>query len=140
MNPNEIEYVISSGNVFADICLPDAEEQLTKARLSWFIRQAFDSLKLKQAELAKLLHVDQPKISALANNDVDRFSVQRLMEFVSALGYDVTIDIRKGRSRSLMRIPVIAEHQRTAPKVVTRREARKRASKRTPRPARKRAA
>src|SRR3954466_15649852 len=70
----------SSGNVFADLGLPNAEEEHTKGRLAVMLLNIFDALDVSQKELAKRLGTDQPKISALKHNKLDGFSVQRLLE------------------------------------------------------------
>jgi predicted XRE-type DNA-binding protein len=101
--------VPSSGNVFADLGLPNAEEKQTKVRLTAAINQIIDSRKLSQIAAARRLKVNQPKISALANYQVDGFSVERLMNLLTALDRDVDIVIRrKPRSRKAGRIAVSA--------------------------------
>jgi predicted XRE-type DNA-binding protein len=105
---------VSSGNVFADLGLADAEEFGTKLRLSVVINTILEERKLSQAEAAKALGVNQPKISALQHYKLEGFSVERLMHFVTALKHDVVIEIRpraeaKGTARiSIMRIGKIA--------------------------------
>src|SRR5437016_857296 len=93
------DVVQSSGNVYADLGLPQAEERQTKVRLAVAINQIIYSSSLSQMAAAELLDVNQPKISALANYRLDGFSVERLMHFLNALGRDVEIVIRKPRSR-----------------------------------------
>ena len=88
----------SSGNVFADLGLPDAEEKQTKIRLTVAINQIIETMRLSQTGAAKLLHINQPKISALVNYRLSGFSVERLINFLNALGRDVEIVIRKPRS------------------------------------------
>ena len=105
---NRIEVVSSSGNVFADLGLPRAEEKQTKVRLAVAINQIIDDKSMSQAMAAQLLDINQPKISALANYRLDGFSVERLMHFLNALGRDVEIIIRKPRSRRAARIHVRA--------------------------------
>jgi predicted XRE-type DNA-binding protein len=97
-----IERVIpSSGNVFADMGLPDAPELDTKARLGAAICNIVESRRLSQAEVAEVLGVNQPKVSALLHYKLDGFSVERLMRFLVVLGQDVEILVRaKPRSRS----------------------------------------
>jgi predicted XRE-type DNA-binding protein len=93
--------VPSSGNVFADMGLPDAAELDTKARLGAAIHQIVDQQRLSQIELAAILGVNQPKISALLHYKLEGFSVERLMRFLVALGLDVEIIVKaKPRSRS----------------------------------------
>ena len=90
----------SSGNVFADLRLPDADEKLTKVRLAVAINKILEQKRLRQAAAAKLLNLNQPKISALANYRLEGFSVERLLRFLNALDRDVQIIIRpKPRSK-----------------------------------------
>jgi len=99
----------SSGNDFADLGIADAEERQTKVRLALAINQVLDQRRLPQAEAARRLGINQPKISALSNYRLEGFSVERLMHFLSALGRDVEIVIRrKPRSRRVARIFVTA--------------------------------
>lgn len=100
--------VRSSGNVFADLGLRDADEKQTKVRLAVAINQIIEEARLSQAGAAQVLGINQPKISALANYRLDGFSVERLMHFLNALGRDVEIVIRKSRLRRTARILVTA--------------------------------
>lgn len=99
--------VPGSGNVFADLGLRDAEEKQTRVRLAVAINQIIQSRLLSQSAAARLLEVNQPKISALTNYRLDGFSVERLLRFLNALDRDVEIIIRKKpRSRRTARISV----------------------------------
>jgi predicted XRE-type DNA-binding protein len=103
------EIVRGSGNVFADLGYPDAEERQTKLRLALALNTILDQRKLNQADAATRLGVNQPKVSALRNYKLEGFSVERLMTLLTALGRDVDIVIRKKpRSRGAARISVIA--------------------------------
>ncbi len=86
--------VASSGNVFADLGLPNAGELDTKVRLVVAINQALAARKLTQASAAALLGINQPKVSALKNFKLDGFSVERLMGYLTALGSDIEIRVR----------------------------------------------
>lgn len=98
-----------SGNVFADLGFPDAGERQTKLRLALTINQLIADRKLKQAEAARLLGINQPKVSALAHYRLDGFSVERLMTFLTALDCDVEIRVkRRGRARRPGRVTVLA--------------------------------
>ena len=97
-----------SGNVFADLNLPNAQEKQTKVRLAVTINQIIELGKLSQTAAAQILQVNQPKISALANYCVDGFSVERLMNFLNALGQDVEIVIRKAPGKRTPKIRVTA--------------------------------
>ncbi len=97
----ELEVVQSSGNVFADIGLPDAAELDTKARLCATINAIAARRALTQTALAALLGINQPKVSALQHFKLEGFSVERLMGFLVALGHDVEIVVKaKPRTRS----------------------------------------
>jgi predicted XRE-type DNA-binding protein len=98
-----------TGNVFADLGFPDAAERQAKLRLAYALNQLLDGRKLSQAEAAGILGVSQPKVSALRNYKLAGFSVERLMNLLTALGQDVEIVIRqKPRSRKAARISVVA--------------------------------
>src|SRR5438445_12882685 len=86
----------SSGNVFADLGLPAAQEKRVKVQLAVALNQIIQKRRLSQATAAKALGVNQPKISALTNYRLDGFSVERLMNFLTALGRDVEIVIPQG--------------------------------------------
>jgi len=84
----------SSGNVFADLGFENAEELGTKLRLSVVINRILEERKLTQTEAARVLGVNQPKVSALRSYKLEGFSVERLMHFTTALEHDVVIEIR----------------------------------------------
>ena len=98
-----------TGNVFADLGLPDAAERQAKLRLAYALNQVLAGRKLSQADAAKVLGVTQPKVSALRHYKLAGFSVERLMNLLTALDQDVEIVIRrKPRSRRTGRIRVVA--------------------------------
>jgi len=106
---NRFAVIPSSGNVFADLGLPNAEEKQAKARLALAINEIMRSQQFSQAAAARRLDVNQPKISALRNYQLQGFSVERLMKFLTALDRDVEIVIhRKPRRRRGGRILVTA--------------------------------
>ena len=88
----EIKVQISSGNVFADLGLPNPEERLVKAELASLISSAIKQKNLTQMEAAELLGIDQPKVSALTRGRLSGFSTARLLRFLNALSNDVEID------------------------------------------------
>ena len=101
------EVVSSSGNVFADLGLADAEETMAKAKLALRIVDIIRERKLSQTRAGQILEVDQPKISALIRGKLDGFSTERLFRFLNALGRDVEIFIRpkaQGSKRARVRI------------------------------------
>ena len=98
----------SSGNVFADLGLPEPEEALAKAELARRIGGIIKSRRLSQARAADVLGIDQPKVSALLRGRLSGFSTDRLLRFLNALDRDVEIVIkRKPRSRKQAEIRVV---------------------------------
>jgi predicted XRE-type DNA-binding protein len=89
-----LEQEPSSGNVFADIGLADAEEHLIKAGLVVKIGRIIRQRELTQAAAAQLMGIDQPKVSAMLAGQFRGYSVERLMRFLVALGHDVEIVVR----------------------------------------------
>jgi len=84
-----------SKNVLADPGIEDAEELSTKMRLAVEIVRIVRERGLRQAEVARRLGIPQPKISALMNYRLGGFSAEKLMHFLTALGRDVEIRIKK---------------------------------------------
>lgn len=101
------EMIASSGNVFADLGLPNPEESLLKAELAIQINRLIASNQLTQVEAAKLLGLDQPKISALNRGLLKGFSVERLFKLLAMLNQDIEIIIRPHRGRQKHSIPHI---------------------------------
>jgi predicted XRE-type DNA-binding protein len=106
----DIPVTAGSGNVFADMGLPEAEEELTKAQLASHIRHVIKRQRLTQVAAAALMGIDQPKVSALLNGRLANFSSERLMRLLTALGQDVDITVRaKPRNRTHGRIRVLGD-------------------------------
>jgi len=102
------QIVRSSGNVFADMGLPDAAELDTKARLGAALNLIVKRQKLTQAHVAAVLGINQPKVSALLHYKLEGFSVERLMHFLIALGQDVEIVVKPSPRSRFGRIAVKA--------------------------------
>lgn len=83
----------SSGNVFADLDLPEAEDRLLKAQLALKIQQLIKQKGMTQAEIAPLLGLDQPKVSNLMRGRLAGFSVERLFGIMNKLGHNVEVRI-----------------------------------------------
>jgi predicted XRE-type DNA-binding protein len=83
-----------SGNVFADLGLPNPDLCVAKAELVQCIRNLIAERRLTQAKAAKLLGLDQPKVSALVRGRVDGYSIDRLFRFLNALGQRIEITVR----------------------------------------------
>ena len=95
-----IEHEGSSGNVFADIGLPEAGEHLVKARLVFKIDTLMRERGLKQVAAAALFGVRQPDVSKMLRGDFRQFSVERLLRFLVALGQDVEIVVKPHSGKS----------------------------------------
>ncbi len=89
--------IAGSGNVFADMGLPNADQELVKARLTLQIYSIIKERGLTQAEAAEILGIHQPHVSALVRNRAGNFSIGRLIEFLTALGQDVEITVTPTR-------------------------------------------
>jgi predicted XRE-type DNA-binding protein len=106
---SNLEITYGTTNVFADLGFPDANERQTKTRLAMAVNELLKSRKLKQREIAQILAIPQPKVSALVNYRLDQFSVERLLEFLTALNQDVEIMIRASSDpKKAGRISVLA--------------------------------
>lgn len=100
------DYVESSGNIFADLGLPDADERLAKAELAIEIAEILRQRRFTQVQAAAVLGVDQPKVSALICGRISGFSLERLLRFLLRLGADVSITVKPrpgARSKSQAR-------------------------------------
>lgn len=96
----KINYTKSTGNVYADMGFKNAKEMLVKADLARIINQIITEQELTQVEAAKILHINQPKISAIANGRLAEFSIERLIDFLNKLDLDVEISIHQKPKRS----------------------------------------
>lgn len=103
-----VDYELSSGNVFRDLGLPDADELNIKANLAIKISQIIARRRLSQVKAAAVLGIDQPKVSAIVRGHLEKFSIERLCEFLTRLGCDVNIHVREKSksSRGRMRIRI----------------------------------
>lgn len=102
-----IDGELGSGNVFADLGLPNPEQELVKAHLTLEIYQIIKRRKLTQKKAGEILGIKQPSVSLLMRNRSGSFSVGRLMDFLIALDRDVQITVRpKKRERAEMSVVV----------------------------------
>ncbi len=88
-----LEFTKSSGNVFADMGIEDAEEPQTRAKLGYTVRKILESRDLKQQEIAELLGIKQPEVSNLMKGKYHLFSEGRLFNFLNKLEQKVIIQI-----------------------------------------------
>jgi len=105
-----IEVHSGTDNVFADIGLPNPEEHLAKAQLAWRITDTIRGRGLTQVRAARILKIDQPKISRLLRGQLSGFSTERLLHFLTLLGSDIEIVVKRAsvKPRRSGRIRVVA--------------------------------
>ena len=96
-----------SGNVFADLGFSNPDLALAKAELVQRIRELIEERKLTQTKAAKLLGLDQPKVSALVRGRVEGYSIDRLFRFLTALGQRVEITVRPSADNAEARALVV---------------------------------
>lgn len=106
MNPIEAE--ISSGNVFADLALPDADQLKIKSGLVIEIARALRERKLTQQQAGQRMGISQAKVSALLQGDFSNLSEQKLMLCLNRLGYDIEIQLRPATKAIGTRILAVA--------------------------------
>ncbi len=94
MNKQKPDFTEGSGNIYQDLGFVNADEQLAKAKLAMGIEMIIKERKLKQIAAAKILGINQPKISALMNGRLSGFSMERLIHFLNLLNQNVEIVIR----------------------------------------------
>lgn len=84
----------SSGNVYADLGLPDAEKLKIKTGLVIEIRKAMRRLGLTQQAAARRMGITQPKVSDMMRGDFSNLSERKLMDCLNRLGYDIEIKVK----------------------------------------------
>ncbi len=93
MGKDKIEYEVGSGNVFADLGLPNPEERKLKAHLAGMIYEIIEMRGWTQQHAAEVLGVTQPDVSKMTRGILKDFSVERLLYFLSKLNQRVTITV-----------------------------------------------
>jgi predicted XRE-type DNA-binding protein len=93
-----IEVRTGSGNVFADLGLPDAEKLRIKTGLVIEIRKAMKRLGLTQQDAARRMGITQPKVSEMMRGNFANLSERKLMDCLTRLGYDIEIKVRPAKS------------------------------------------
>jgi predicted XRE-type DNA-binding protein len=83
----------SSGNVFQDMRMRDAEERLAKAELARIIKRTIADQEMTQAEAARILGITQPDVSDLTRGKLARFSIERLERFLNSLDLEIRIQV-----------------------------------------------
>ena len=103
-NEEDMTFEVGSDNIFADILIPNPEDELLKAELTFAIHQIIKKRKLTQANAAKIMGINQPKVSALLHRKLSGFSVERLMHFLNLLEFDIEIIIRPSREKACITV------------------------------------
>lgn len=109
MKTDNVKIERGSGNVFADLGLPDADTHLFKAELVTRIDKIIRERGLKQVDAAKLLGLSQPDVSRLLRGSFREYSMERLLRLLMALGRDVNIVIRESHPDRPGRLSIEAE-------------------------------
>lgn len=91
----KLKVVVGSGNIYADFGFPNPEEALAKAKLAALISDQIKIRKLTQKKAAKLMEIDQPKVSDILRGKLSDFSMERLLRFLVFLGFDILIQPKK---------------------------------------------
>ncbi|HEY4115822.1 MAG TPA: helix-turn-helix transcriptional regulator [Rhizomicrobium sp.] len=103
---------MGSGNIFADLGLPDAETHFLKAQIVAEIYRLADARKLTQARAGALMGISQPEVSRLFKGNFREYSVERLIGFLTAFNRDVEIVVKPhrkaGRTGKITFTPVAA--------------------------------
>jgi predicted XRE-type DNA-binding protein len=103
-----IEFEVSSGNVFRDLGLPDAEELKIKSGLAIEITRAVRRLGLTQQEAGRKMAISQAKVSGLMRGDFSNLSESKLMKCLNHLGYDIEIKLKPAKKTLGQRTLAIA--------------------------------
>ena len=91
---NGIDVAMGSGNVFADLGLPDADKLKIKSGLVIEITTAMRTMGITQKAAAERMGISQPKVSAMLRGDFTNLSERKLMDCLNRLGYDIEIKVR----------------------------------------------
>jgi predicted XRE-type DNA-binding protein len=89
----------SSGNVFADLDLVHPEQELLKTRLTLQIYRIIKARGVTQEQAGEVLGIKQPQVSLLMRNRSGNLSVERLVDFLTALGHDVEVRVTPTRKQ-----------------------------------------
>lgn len=99
---------IGSGNIFADLGLPNAEEHQLKAALVVQLKRLIAERGLTQVAAAKLIQMKQPDLSKLLRGQLRLVSVEKLMRMLTAFDQDIEITMKPHRKRGGGRITFIS--------------------------------
>ena len=99
--PGRIKVEEGSGNVFADIGLPNPEEALAKAEIARQVNRVLTERGLNQVQAGALLRIAQPRVSDLARGRLGKFSLEKLLQFARLTGIDVEIRMKPSSNPGL---------------------------------------
>lgn len=91
----ETKVTRSSGNVFADIGLPNAEQHALKAEIVNNLAKLIERSDLSQSKAAAVIGIAQPDLSKLLRGNFTGFSLDRLFLAIMAMGTDIEIKLKK---------------------------------------------
>ncbi len=91
----------SSGNVYADLGMADAQEMLVKAKLASKIGEIIQRQNLTQQQAADLLAMPQPKVSLLLRGQFRGISEAKMLECLARLGRDIDIVVKPARRKAV---------------------------------------
>lgn len=100
MKKTRIKMEVGSGNIFADLGLPDAEEMLLKSQIVVTLHRLIKARKLTQTEAAKRIGIGQPDLSNVLRGRFRGYSAERLMRMLTAFDQDIEITVRPRRGKS----------------------------------------
>jgi predicted XRE-type DNA-binding protein len=103
-----IKFEASSGNVFADLGLKDADQLLARAQIGFHVYKILQEKKLKQREIAAVLGIAQPDVSHLMNGHFSRFTTDKLLDFLRRLDRKVKIEVSLHRKGEPFQVVTIA--------------------------------
>jgi predicted XRE-type DNA-binding protein len=84
----------SSGNVFADLGLSNADELFTRGKIGIQVLRILKQRSLKQREISEILGIPQPEVSHLMKGEFQRFSEGKLLIFLKRLDTEITLHLR----------------------------------------------
>ena len=100
MTSKQVEVHESSGNIFADLGLPDADSHFLKAQIVAELYRLTGERKLTQAKAGAMMGISQPEVSRLFKGNFREYSIERLMTFLTAFDRDIEIVSRPRAARA----------------------------------------
>ena len=98
-----------SGNVFADLGFADPDRERFRATLVLQICRTITRRRLTLARAGQVLGIRQPDVLRLRRGSFGRYSVERLMKCLTALGHDVEVTITPTRRKhGAMSVSIVA--------------------------------